>query len=201
MRRAVLPWVWLVLLACCAMATGQAADAASVRLAGVDYLGDLPTVIAHDEGLFARHGLDVEVEFNGSGRDNLERLRAGTTDFALMALTPIVLDRLADPSPGQADDPVILASLVHSTRLNHVVVPASGPVEHPADLRGRRVGLRKGTNSEFAIKGTHPRAAPGEPWYSPLIVHRPGRWISAPFPCGRSAPRPIGCHEGRHDPG
>lgn len=150
LRRAVLPWVWLVWLACYAMDASQAADAAPLRLAGVDYLGDLPTVIAHHEGLFARHGLDVEVEFNGSGRDNLERLRAGATDFALMALTPIVLDRLADPSPGQADDPVILASLVHSTRLNHVVVPASGPVEHPADLRGRRVGLRTGTNAEFA---------------------------------------------------
>ncbi|WP_296807472.1 NrtA/SsuA/CpmA family ABC transporter substrate-binding protein [Thiocapsa sp.] len=118
-------------------------------MAGVDYLADLPTVIARHEGLFARHGLDVDVEFNASGRRNLERLRAGEADFALMALTPIVLDRLADPSPGEADDPVILASLVHSIRLNHVVAPVSGPVERPADLRGRRIGLHKGTNAEF----------------------------------------------------
>lgn len=123
---------------------------ATTRLAGVDYLGDVPTVIAEHEGLFARHGLDVEVAFSSSGRRNLERLRAGEIDYALMALTPIVLDRLADASPGEAGDPVILASLVHSTRLNHLVVPASGPVERPGDLRGRRVGLRKGTNAEFA---------------------------------------------------
>jgi ABC-type nitrate/sulfonate/bicarbonate transport system substrate-binding protein len=147
-RRAILPLLLLVLLSPGAD-LAWAADSAPVRVAGVDYLADLPTVIALHEGLFAPHGLDADVEFNDSGRRNLERLRAGETDFALMALAPIVLDRLADPSPGEADDPVILASLVHSTRLNHVVVPVPGPVEHPADLRGRRVGLRKGTDAEF----------------------------------------------------
>lgn len=120
-----------------------------VRIAGVVYLGDLPTVIADHENLFRSHGVDATVAFNPSGRENLGRLRAGEVDFALMALTPLVLDRLADPSPGGLDDPVILASLVHSTRLNHVVVRTDRGIETPADLQGRRVGLRKGTNAEF----------------------------------------------------
>ena len=127
-----------------------AADSRPIRLAGVDYLGDLPTVIARNDGLFVRHGLDVDVRFQSSGKGNLERLRAGETDFALMALTPIVLDRLANPSVGRASDPVILAGLVHSVRLNHVVVPRASSIERPEDLRGRRIGLRKGTNAEFA---------------------------------------------------
>lgn len=143
------------MLLCClfwlaGMGPARAADSVPIRLAGVDHLGDIPTVIAAEAGLFDRQGLDVVVEFSDSGRHNLQRLRAGEVDFALMALTPIVLDRLAAPSRGAADDPVILASLVHSIRLNHLVVPASGPVQHPADLQGRRVGLHQGTNAEFA---------------------------------------------------
>ncbi|MDZ7829193.1 MAG: NrtA/SsuA/CpmA family ABC transporter substrate-binding protein [Halofilum sp. (in: g-proteobacteria)] len=121
----------------------------AVRIAGVIYLGDLPTVIADHENLFRRHGLDASVHFNHSGRDNLHQLRAGETDFALMALTPIVLDRLADETPGGPDDPVILASLVHATSLNAVVARPSAGIDTPADLTGRRVALRKGTNAEF----------------------------------------------------
>lgn len=120
-----------------------------VRVAGVIYLGDLPTVVADHEGSFADQGLDARVAFNRSGKFNLAQLRAGETDFALMALTPLVLDRLADETPGEPDDPVILASLVHSTQLNQVVGLASRGIERPADLHGRRVALSMGTNAEF----------------------------------------------------
>jgi len=139
-----------VMLAMAAPRYAGAADSAQpVRIAGVIYLGDLPTVIADHENLFRRHGLDASVGFNHSGRDNLRRLRAGEIDFALMALTPIVLDRLADATPGGPDDPVILASLVHSTRLNAVVARPAAGIETPQDLAGRRIALRKGTNAEF----------------------------------------------------
>ncbi len=149
LRQAVLPLLIFLLLWAPSTHLALAADSDPVRVAGVDYLGDLPTVIAWHQGLFDRHGLNVTVEFNESGAGSLQRLRAGETDFALMALTPIVFDRLANSLPGEANDPVILASLVHSIRLNHVVVPVSSPIERPADLRGARVGLRKGTNAEF----------------------------------------------------
>jgi len=139
-----------VVLAMAAPRYAVAADETPpVRIAGVIYLGDLPTVIADHENLFRRHGFDASVGFNHSGRDNLRRLRAGETDFALMALTPIVLDRLADETPGGPDDPVILASLVHSTRLNAVVARPAAGIETPRDLAGRRIALRKGTNAEF----------------------------------------------------
>jgi ABC-type nitrate/sulfonate/bicarbonate transport system substrate-binding protein len=89
------------------------------------------------------------VSYEFSGKRNLELLRAGGTDIALMALTPLVLDALADPDPGRPDDPVILASVVHATRLNQVVTLAERKIERPAELAGRRVGLMEGTNAEF----------------------------------------------------
>lgn len=122
---------------------------AVARITGVLYLGDLPTLVADRRGLFAAGGVEADVRYGFSGKRNLEKLRAGETDFALMALTPLVIDLLQDPDPGEADDPVILASLVHSTRLNQVLALTGSGLERPADLVGRRVGIMRGTNAEF----------------------------------------------------
>lgn len=120
-----------------------------VRIGGVTYLGDAPTVIAQQRDLFRANGVQAEVSYATTGKRNLERLRAGEIDFALMTLTPLVIAHLSDPNPGRDDDPVILASLVHATHLNEVLVPAAGPIDEPADLEGRTVGLSRGTDSEF----------------------------------------------------
>jgi ABC-type nitrate/sulfonate/bicarbonate transport system substrate-binding protein len=139
----------LLLAASLTLVTAASAEPAPLRLAGVTYLGDLPTLVAHEDDLFARHGLNIEVTRLHSGKENLERLRAGDIDFALMALTPFVLDRLARPSTGAGDDPVILANLVHAGRLNHIIVLSSSGIREPADLAGKRLGLLRGTNAEF----------------------------------------------------
>lgn len=120
-----------------------------VRIAGVDYLGDMPTLVADKNNIFRQHGIEVEVVYGNSGRENLDHLRSGEIDFAMMALTPIVIDALADSSPGGPDDPVILASVVHSTELNHVVTLAGHGIETPGDLVNRRIALPRGTNAEL----------------------------------------------------
>ncbi len=136
-------------LAVCLNGTAVADSQPPTRINGVMYLGDLPTVVADRRGLFERRNLQATVSYELSGKRNLELLRAGGTDIALMALTPLVLDALADPDPGRPDDPVILASVVHSTRLNQVVTLAERGIEQPTDLSRRRVGFMKGTNAEF----------------------------------------------------
>ncbi len=146
---ACVPLLLLVLL-CLVVPVSAAGDSRDgIRLSGVTYLGDLPTLIAEEEGFFASQGLDIDVIRRDSGRDNLKALQAGHTDFALMALSPLVLDRLATIGPSRPNEPVILASLVYSARLNHVVVKRAGRVRQPSDLEGKRVGLMKGTNSEY----------------------------------------------------
>ena len=125
------------------------AGAAPVRIAGVSHLGDLPTFVAAERGLFTRAGIEARVSRVPNGRLALERLRAGTADFALMALTPLVLDRLADDTPNGPEDPVILASIVQSAHLNQIATLDDRGIREPADLAGRRLGLTRGTNAEF----------------------------------------------------
>lgn len=124
-------------------------DGPALRIAGVDYIGDLPTLVAEQEGLFAAAGLTVSVTRNLSGRDNLRQLLAGEVDFALMALTPLVLHQLQRTAPPDDQTPVILASLVHTVHITQVVAIAGRGIAHPADLSGRRVGLMPGTNAEL----------------------------------------------------
>lgn len=157
-----------------ALGPSPAAAEDPVRILGVDYLGDLPTVVARDRDLFADAGLDAAVTFGQSGRDNLAQLRAGETDFALMALTPLVLDHLRDATPGGPDDPVILASLVHSARLNHVVTLEDSGIRTAADLAGRRVGLVEGTNAAFAWwLFAHYHRQPGD--FATIVPREPGQ--------------------------
>ncbi|MDX1608737.1 MAG: ABC transporter substrate-binding protein [Halofilum sp. (in: g-proteobacteria)] len=132
-----------------AVGAARAEPERQVRIAGSLYLGDLPTVLADQRGFFAAQRLRAAVEYNLSGKRSLARLRAGETDFALMAPTPVVLDRLADPDPGGPDDPVILASLAHSTELTQIVALGGAGIERPADLRGRRIAINRGTSTEF----------------------------------------------------
>lgn len=119
------------------------------ELAGVNYIGDLPTLVADKQGFFAEQGLAVQVSYGLSGKDNLVRLRDGDVEFALMALTPLVLDYLDDPRHQEAHDPVIVANLVHAVNLNQVV--SLDPEARPTAqwFRNKRVGLMKGTNAAF----------------------------------------------------
>ncbi len=143
--------VLLVLCLVCALAGGPLSAEPGKRLQGVQYLGDLPTLVADEQGYFDKAGLDLVVDFGRSGLENLALLRAGGADFALMALTPLVLDRLNHAGPDHANDPLILASISHSIGLDHVMARADAGIDHPRDLAGRRVGVMRGTNAELLL--------------------------------------------------
>ncbi len=140
---------WLVALVILLLPFPVAAE--PLRISGVHYLGDLPTLVAEQNGYFSKHGLEVDVVYDESGRDNLKRLRAGEIDFALMAMTPLVFDALANPERGGPDDPVILANLSHARPVIHVIT-LDAPVVPPGEaLRGRTVGVPFGSNAHYVM--------------------------------------------------
>lgn len=122
-----------------------------LRISGMNYLGDLPTLVAERNGFFARHHGDVEAIQGESGRDNLRRLRAREIDFALMHMTPLVFDALANPTRGGPDDPVILANLSHARPVIHLMLLDAGGAAPGEALRGRRVGVPRGSNAEYVL--------------------------------------------------
>lgn len=130
--------------------TTETVEENALKLAGVNYLGDLPTVVASKNNLFEKHRLTMEISFTDSGKQNLDDLRAGKVDFALMSSTPFILDKFANAgSEAQDNEPVILGNLLHSTRLNQILTTQDRNIQTVNDLKGGKVGLAKGTNSEY----------------------------------------------------
>lgn len=166
-RSIAMPRLWMLALLAFAAATATAADnpGQPLRVAGGASLADLPTMVAASEGRFLRHGLEVVVQRHGSGAQNLQALRAGEIDVALMTATPLTLELLQRPPEGEASDPQVIASLVYASRLDHVVARAGSGIRTSSDLLDRRIGLVAGTNAEFlwwsftALHGLDPDAA------------------------------------------
>lgn len=130
--------------------TSENVDDLPLKLAGVNYLGDLPTLVASKNNLFEKNHLTINVSFTDSGKQNLDDLRAGKVDFALMSSTPFILDKLANAGNELSDnEPVILGNLLHSTQVNQILTTQGRDIETVNDLKGGKVGLAKGTNSEY----------------------------------------------------
>jgi len=147
MRLKILLSLLIFFLAAC---SSDGPDDSTLRLAGVNYLGDLPTLVASKNNLFQKHHLNVEVSLSESGKQNLEDLLAGKVDFALMAPTPFMLDKLANAdTPLQGNEPVILGNLLHSTRMNQILTRKGSNIQTVNALKGGKVGLSKGTNAEY----------------------------------------------------
>lgn len=146
LKRVLIPLAFI--LAAC---TPDSSDSPTLRLAGVNYLGDLPTLVASKNQLFRKQHLNIQVTFNESGKQSLEDLRMGKVDFALMDPTTFMLDKLANVHKGsQENKPVILGNLLHSTLMNQILASFTDTdIQVVTDLKGRRIGLTKGTSGEY----------------------------------------------------
>jgi NitT/TauT family transport system substrate-binding protein len=106
---------------------------------------DALAYIARDEGLFEQEGLSVElIEFD-SAQAALEAMLAGEVDAALCADTPIVTAAI------NGEQFAVIATVGADSNDLKVVARASSGISEPADLRGKRVGTRKGTAAHFFL--------------------------------------------------
>lgn len=124
-----------------------ASDLTKVRLGIVSYIGDATHYHAYRSGYFADEGLDVELVVNGAGVQSMKQVANGEIDIGGTAPTPIVylaMGRIKAP-----DNIRVIASVIHSTKLNHLIILDRN--RHPGvrDLAGKRLGLQAVTASEF----------------------------------------------------
>lgn len=92
-----------------------------------------PIVIAQQRGLFAKHGLDVEIVEPSDPSAPPRLVAAGQGDIAISyqpSFTRAVKNNI----------PVVRAGTLISTPLNTLTVLADGPVKSLADLKGKTIG-------------------------------------------------------------
>lgn len=127
----------LVLAAAGAYAGGQEV----VRFAFQDRIGSVVPIVAVAKAFFAQQGLRVEPLRFSSGPACAEALYSGAADIGCMGDTTAVI--MTSRSP----DFVIIASHASGEHRHRVMVRADAPLKTLADLRGKRLGVKKGTST------------------------------------------------------
>lgn len=134
-RRALL----LVVVGLVVSSCGSRQDPHRVRL-GVSALRiSLPAFVAIDRGLFAKHGVDVDVHVFETAQPMMDELSAGRLDAAGYTAYPIAFLS----SRGSRPAPVMATALLEDAdhRLSYVLARPGSGLAFPRDAAGRRIGI------------------------------------------------------------
>ena len=136
----------LVATSLLAASASHANDATvKVRIARVPFIGEVPVYLASHLGYFADEGLEVRAQPRHAGALSFKDLLAGQFDIITTAETPVVFQSLV------RDDFYVIAGLARSDRIAGALANRGAGINAPADLAGKRVGLVKGTASEYLL--------------------------------------------------
>jgi len=116
----------------------------SIVLGVAENAGDIPPLIAAEQGFFRAEGLDIRYKAWPAGKQAIEAMFLNEVDVATVADTPIVLQSF------QRRDFSIIATFSHNTPYRLVARRDSG-IRSSADLRGHRIGVMAGTTPQFFL--------------------------------------------------
>ena len=101
--------------------------------------------VAESKGYFEEEGIDIEVKEFGSGKASfLAMLKGEAVDISASADTPLVFESF------KRADYYILAG-IYTSYDDKVIARKDKGIDSIADLRGRRVGVTKGTSAHFFL--------------------------------------------------
>jgi ABC-type nitrate/sulfonate/bicarbonate transport system substrate-binding protein len=116
-----------------------------LRLAVHGSLMGAPDVIAVREGYFKEVGLDVDWRRFALGKEGRDAMIAGAIDVNATAPTPFMIGL----DKGVPYTAIGVNSMICSA--NHIVVLKSSDVNSVGQLRGKKIGLPKGTITEYVF--------------------------------------------------
>ncbi|MFC3895396.1 ABC transporter substrate-binding protein [Lentzea rhizosphaerae] len=132
----------LVLL-CATACTSTPASTGKVTLGLSAWPGWFPWQVAHEQGIFARNGVDVELKYFDSYTDSLNALSSGAIDANSQTLN----DTLASVSGG-AQQTIVLVN--DNSTGNDQVIAREG-ISGVADLKGKKVAVEQGTVDHYLL--------------------------------------------------
>lgn len=116
-----------------------------MKLAVADVVYSAPALVAEAKGYFAQEGLALEIQHFKLGRICLEKMLAGEVDFATASDVSVLLALM---NRNEFD---ILATIAMSDGDNQMVFAKGRGIVVPADLRGKRIGVLKGTSAHYFV--------------------------------------------------
>lgn len=116
------------------------AQDSALRFAFQNRIGSVLPIIALKKGFFAAQGLHVETQMFSSGPACAEALTSGAADIATMGDTTAIIAL-------SRDMPVQLVASHASGEHRHRLMVMSSDIHTLSDLRGKRIGVKKGTST------------------------------------------------------
>ncbi len=114
-----------------------------IRYGSVKALVEAPAHVAFHNGYFKDEGLDLSLEINPDGKTSLDRLLTDSIDIASVMATPVVYRSFNE------SDFSIFAVMEFSYKIHSCIARKDVGINSPADFKGRKLGVMKGTSGEF----------------------------------------------------
>jgi ABC-type nitrate/sulfonate/bicarbonate transport system substrate-binding protein len=114
-----------------------------IRLGVHTQLMGVPDVIAIRQGYFKQEGLEVDWRRFALGKEGRDAMIAGAIDVTSTATTPFLIGL----DKGVPYTAVAVNSIFCGT--NHIVVRKDSDINNVGQLKGKRIGIPKGTVTEF----------------------------------------------------
>ena len=119
------------------------AEKQPLRLGWSLYPGWYPLVIAQQQGLFEKHGVEVELVLYPTYDDTAPQLGSGFVDAAALVLGDVLLEDVGNYAS---------VALVTDNSFGADQLIASPEVLKTQDLRGKRIGFSTGTFGELLVR-------------------------------------------------
>jgi len=136
----------LALVGCAALAAcslNASTPASTITLGFSAWPGWFPWQVAQEQGLFAKHNVNVELKYYDSYTDSIKALATGKIDANSQTLN----DTLASVSGGAKQTIV----LVNDNSTGNDQIIARDGITSIADLRGKRVAVEQGTVDHYLL--------------------------------------------------
>jgi ABC-type nitrate/sulfonate/bicarbonate transport system substrate-binding protein len=105
----------------------------------------IPILLAHEQGLFAKEGLDVTLKKFPGAPLAFEGLFTGECDMVTVGETPVVIKSF------ERQDFSVLATLATSDDSAQIVANKERGIQKPEDLKGKRIVVLKGSTNHFFL--------------------------------------------------
>ncbi|MBN9111695.1 MAG: ABC transporter substrate-binding protein [Pseudonocardia sp.] len=142
---AVASVVALATLAGCGSSTDEVAASESgripLRVTSLGLCNEI-ALYAQDAGIFAKHGLDVELVKSTGGNAGIAAVQSGSADVAFVS-SAAIFNALAQGLPLT----IVSGSGVSTPESHGVIVAADSPARGPADLSGKTVAVNELTGT------------------------------------------------------
>jgi len=106
----------------------------------------IPVLLAHEQGIFSKEGLDVTLKKYSAAPSAFEGLFAGACDMAAVGETPVVMKSF------ERRDFSVLATLATSDDATRIIANKERGVQRPEDLKGKRIFVHKGSTNHFFLE-------------------------------------------------